>query len=103
MMKGSIEEILPMVDQFVEATSFERHILWERFNELYDWVECEQLLGMEVGPHDTYVTFWLTTINGKLVAFYEPTSAVVYWDDVKKFIRSFGKPYTDATNYHPIK
>jgi hypothetical protein len=103
MIKGSIEEILPAVDQFVEATFFEKRTLWTQFKDSAEWIESCNGLGMAVGPHNTYIMFWFHQINGKLVAFYEPTSLVVYWDDVNDFIRSFGKPYTNATNYHPIK
>lgn len=103
MIKGSIEEILPMVEQFVEATTFEQRVLWKEFKDSAEWIESSPGLGMAVGPHNTYIMFWFSTINEKLVAFYEPTSAVVYWNDVNNFIKSFGKPRTNATNYHPIK
>ena len=103
MMKGSIEEILPMVDQFVEATTFEQRVLWKEFKDSADWIESSPGLGMAVGPHNTNIMFWFNQINEKLVAFYYPTSAVVYWNDVNDFIKSFEKPRTNATNYHPIK
>jgi hypothetical protein len=108
MIKGRlpseiIEEVLPVVEQFVEATAFERLALWKEWNTHCDWVGIGMGLGCAVGKHETMIMFWFAHINDKLIAFYEPTSSVVYWDDVDDFIRSFGKPKTNATNYHPLK
>lgn len=102
LISNIIEDILPLVDQFVQATSFEQRALWKEFNESHVWISCNQGLGMSVGSHNTYIQFWFAKIKGNLVAFYDPTSSVVYWDEVHEFIKTFEKPCTNATNYYPI-
>lgn len=101
ILNGRIEDVLPLVEQFVEATGFERSTLQNTFKNTSKWESTGRGLGMQV--EGTCVTFWFDVVNDRLVAFYEPTSSVVYWDDVNAFIHSFGKPYTNAMNYHPLK
>ncbi len=82
-----IEEVLPLVDHFVEATSFERLSLWKEWNDRGEWIDICTGLGCTAGSHNTYIHFRFARINDKLVAFYEPTGSVVYWDDVEEFVR----------------
>ena len=103
LISKNLKVILPLVDQFVEATSFERHALWKEFESRNNWNSSHQGLGICVGSHNTHILFVFDEINGKLIAFYEPTSSVVYWDEVKQYILAFEKPLTNATNYYPLK
>ena len=99
----SISDKIALVDQFVEATFFEKQTLMKQFNDICSWRSTQMGLGAQIGGNNTYVIFWFEYINGKLVAFYETTSSVVHWEDVDDFIRSKGKPYTTAANYYPMK
>ena len=97
----TLESTLPHVFIFVEATSYERQCLWREFSPISKWEDSGRWLGKYVGEHNTFITFHFAHINGNLVAFYEPTSSIVNWNDVESFIRSFGIRKIRASNYYP--
>jgi hypothetical protein len=83
----------------VEANSFEKQILWEKFNERVEWVQGNGI-GKDIG-NGTFVSLLWDTINKKTVLFYEATSAVVDHDKVKAFIKEqCNVPTCDAQNFH---
>lgn len=99
----TLESTLPHVFIFVEATSFEQQCLRRQFSSISKWEESGRWLGKCVGELKTFITFHFAHVNGNLVAFYEPTSPVVNWDDVESFIRSFGIRKIKASSYYPSK
>jgi hypothetical protein len=91
----------------VEATSYERHALWAKHNETVDWKAEGVGHGCKIGELDgrpVFVAFNYAKINGQLVVFYNPTSQVVDWEMVEKWIKEhfkigFRDGQSDAMNF----
>lgn len=72
----------------VEASSFEKQSLWERWNDLLVWEDQNRGCIGQVGILDdrsvVISVFW-ANIEGKLVAFWEPTSQVVDYKMIEEW------------------
>lgn len=96
MIFKTIEDTLPHVQEFVEATDFEMKCIRKDFKGV--WNTIPVALGHDV--NGTAVTFRFAYIGAtRLVAFYNPTGLTVNWADVDGFIRSFGKRKTKAEHF----
>lgn len=120
-----IEDDLAKAEFFVDADSFARQILWERFAkqsadlrvEKAGWpnVDWEQdgmgfsaVIGW-YGDHPVNVAFFGAKLNGKLVVFYEAVSRVTDSIMLEQWIKDRANPrwdngtrpaFTDACNFH---
>ncbi len=91
----TLDTVRPYIKLFVEATTNEINYLRKEFTKVNSggsWVEYGQ-------TEKQNVNFYFAHINGNLVAFYYPTGNVVHWDDVNLYIKSFGIPKTNTTNF----
>lgn len=93
------------VQYFVEANDFERHALWNKWNEKVKWEQINEgfggNVGMVAGVHQIHVSFIFAKIARKLVCFYHPTSQIVDHRVVKDYITKYaGDRMTDAQNFH---
>lgn len=96
----------------VEATDFERLILWERWHETHSWVqdykgywiEVGQVLDMPVGINLTWVL-----INGHRVLFYQGVSRMLDYEMIQNWLRAHYPifwdqetrwAHCDAMNFH---
>lgn len=96
----------------VEATQFERQMLWEHWNEKVRWQQI--YLGYsaqvgELGEHWVCVCVVFAEIEGRVVAFYEGVSSVVDHTQIEVWVRkTFSTPtwgggrwaQCDAGNFH---
>lgn len=100
---------------FVEANDFERHMLWNRDHEKYDWVEDSSGKYFFVGnvkgtEHPVYVSCSYAEILGQRVCFYYPSGTWVDWDlidawlmeksEMKRYDDGSRWPKCDAMNFH---
>ena len=94
---GTLEDALRESVYFVEADSFSRHALWVMYVHRpdplvpfkVDW-SGNGMQGYGVSlDGGTHLMCWFDFIFGKLVCFYEPTSAKVDWDEVETFLEPY--------------
>lgn len=95
----------------VEANSFEYYALWE-INNIREnkktWEENLYSMLLNIGSYkdsDVFVNIRTAVIDGNKILFYYPTSNIVNWNMVEKWIRSIlvdGTRLTDATNIHSV-
>jgi len=96
----------------VEANSFEYISLWKENDNLPEghhmkvkWEEDAPGFWKEIGRLAGYpicVECFFTKLNGKRVVFFDPTSRVVDWDIVQKWVKEQcpeGTPKCDAMNF----
>ena len=106
----------------VEATSFERQALYERWTgfavpafwklDPIEWTSIQSgamfrvgVIGKHQKDRVVWVAFTYALIEGQLVGFYEATSRYVDHDMVEKFVKKShpkAKTVTDATNFHLV-
>lgn len=101
----------------VEATSFEQQTIWEknrngRFSSILEWESINDGWLIEVGEINKKpccVSVGWAKIEGYLVMFYYPTSRMVDWQMIEKWLdKNFQgkwdsgtrKAQTDAQNFH---
>lgn len=103
----SIEERLAQTIFLVEATQNEQHSLWFMFTSggarylAKKWKQISPSLGIEMGSLDNRPVFvqidW-AEIDGALIGFWEPTSEVVDYAQIKKWFEEHYKAtYDDGT------
>jgi len=95
---------------FVEATSFELQILWQRNDakkrrNRVKWEEDLRGLFLVIGDfygRPVTVRFSFAKLNGKRVCFYEASSQVVNYEMVREFLeKECGvSGHCDAQNFH---
>lgn len=72
----------------IEATDFERHMLWREWHDKIDWQEVSRGFFRQIGEIDgrpICVCVTWACINGQLVCFYDATSEVVDYAAVKSW------------------
>lgn len=96
----------------VEADSFSVHQLWKENHESHDWRQDCSGLWLAIGRyHGTplYASFQWATIDGQLVLFYEPTSALQHYWILDRWLERHCNPrwdrgtrraHCDAMNFH---
>lgn len=109
----SFEKKIKTTEYFVEATDFERHILWEKYHERLNWVQDNGGCYYRVGSVKSrgiklpvmLSIFW-ATLNDKKVAFYSSNSQCVDWVKIEKAMgklfgkKKFNNNKVDANNFH---
>jgi hypothetical protein len=90
----------------VEANSYERMTLWERWTDKTEWQQHLQGRLVTVGTYHrrvVCVTLVWATIRGKAVLFLEATSELVDWKKIDAWLkREFpGVRKIDAMNFGP--
>lgn len=94
----------------VEANSFEQLSLWEKYHKTHSWVEDNQGLLLTIGHfHNNPICISISwaTVNNKLIMFFEPTSTIVNYNIIDKWLDENCNPMngsrkarTDAMNFH---
>lgn len=120
-----LEEKLLEAEYAVEATDCEIHLLWSELSTDSTWkVEMRNVLRWEQDPRGFLVTVGhlhaggeylpvnvsvtFAKINGVVVMFYHPTSRVVDWDMVDRWVnnvvmaRTRKVQKTNAMNFHLV-
>lgn len=104
---STLEDALKEVHYFVEADSYNQHMLYyEHVLRPYDperslkdvWQQVSQGWLTCVGG-ETYCLFNFIFLCGKLICFYYPTSRKVDWTDIEGYISKYGKKSTNAMNF----
>lgn len=101
---------------FIEATNAEMHYIWHQCKETgrkYEqetgWLKHITTVKVNGKKYDLWVSIFIIRIDGARVACYHPTSRIVDWDLVKKYIKSIAPEsakkngklnHTDATNWY---
>lgn len=106
----TIDSRLEFVDCMVEASSYERHDLWDRYQripaELGVGLRWEQdMLGRgcqigELGGLPIWVSWSFDLIDGAVICFYAPTSRAVDHDVVQAWAKAICAKRTNAENFH---
>lgn len=95
----------------VEASHFEKHILWKEWHGRVKWDQDTFGYMPQVGTLDNrpvMLSFWWARIEGKLVAFWKCESQVADHDLIEKWFNkhfpamldSERRARTDANNFH---
>lgn len=116
----TLEDLTTVAVFVVEASSFEKQALWERWAQqsarpverLLDWRDCGRGWLIQVGELDKRpinLLIFGATLNGKHVLFYEAVSQVVDWVQVEEWFKNHCWPrwdantrraHCDAMNFH---
>jgi len=96
---------LHKVDYFVEATLTEMELLQTTFVERPDpkleiipeWENIHMGFGRKLAT--SYVAFRFACLYGKLVAFYEPISSQIDWNEVTDYLESYKKKKCRASDF----
>jgi hypothetical protein len=109
---GEMVKFLDGVQGIVDATSNERHNLWEKWHYRPDgrkvsWDSNNSGLMERVGTLDNrpiVITLNTAVVNGKKILFVDPTSQLVDHKMIDKWIADNlpGVSRTDATNFHNV-
>lgn len=117
---NELEDLTSVAVFVVEVSHYERQTLWEIFakdapsprHPLLDWKDCNRGWSLTIGELDgrpVCICVFGATLNGKHVLFYEPTSTVVDWDQIRKWFKENCWPlwdngtrraHCDAFNFH---
>lgn len=86
-----MKEFLKDVVGVVEASSYETSCLWKRNQEgrEYSWVQGLGGRGAVVGflyERPVCISLFINIINGHQILFLDPTSALVDWDMIEKWL-----------------
>lgn len=121
--KVELEDLLRDAVFVVEASSYERQNLWERFakeaadlspssSPRIDWNDCGHGWVIEVGTLDNrpvVMSIFGSLLNGKPVVFYDVHSQVVDWAQIEawfkencwpKWDNNSRRAHCDAMNFH---
>lgn len=116
----TLEDLINTAVFVVEASSFEKQSLWERWaqqspnpvKKLIDWQDCGRGWLIQIGQLDdrpVNLSIFGATLNGQHVLFYEAVSQVVDWTQVEKWFKEHCWPkwdngtrraHCDAMNFH---
>jgi hypothetical protein len=106
------DDLLGDVDFLVEATSFERYTLWKEHHKDFGWIQHNQILDREIKKikgRPISINFAFATIKNKKVAFYHPSSTLVDYKVIKKWLTDRFQlthdnytrwNHVDANNFH---
>lgn len=91
----------------VDADDFAQQALWEKWHQKISWEESREgvfLTAGFFGGQPVTVSFTVTKLNEKYVAFYYPSGTYADWNIVKEFLKKFapGVPNADAKNFHNV-
>lgn len=101
-----IEGLIKGTQLIVEANSYERMTLWELWKDRTEWVQVLEGEGVEVGKlnkRPVFIQLSWAVIRGVAVCFLEPTSELVDWKMIDKWLtKTFpGIRKLDAMNFGP--
>ena len=104
----NIEELVKETQLIVEANSFERMTLWQSWKDKAEWVQVLEGKGVEVGKlnrRPIFISLNWAVIQGVAVCFLEPTSELVDWGMIDKWLaKTFpGIRKVDAMNFGPSR
>jgi hypothetical protein len=105
-MDTTEEQLVKNTCLIVEANSYERLTLWERWAVKAEWVEHRQDWMLEIGKYNKRAVcvccFW-ATIRGVVVLFLDATSELVDWKMIDAWLKEKfpGVRKVDAMNFGP--
>jgi len=113
-MQLSGEEKLKSSVFFIEATGYERLMIWKEYHEKVMWEEDREGFWTQVGQigknKPVCASFCFAEILGQRICFYEPTSRYVDHEMIEKYIEKTCHPkkwdhnsrraFTNAMNFH---
>lgn len=90
----------------VEANSYERLTLWERWVDKTEWQEHRQGRLVEIGKYHgrpVCISLFWATVRNKVVLFLEATSQLVDWKMIEAWLKTEfpGVRKVDAMNFGP--
>lgn len=115
-----LEDLTGVAEFVVEASSYEKQSLWERWakqsasptKSLLDWLDCGRGWLIQIGELDkrpVNLSIFGATLNGHHVLFYEAVSQVIDYAQVDQWFKEHCWPrwdsgtrraHCDAMNFH---
>lgn len=87
---STLEELLSATKFAVEATGFERHMLWRDHHQAVSWEGNPAGYGVQLGKVGDMPVMLSTTfqvIDGHVVLFYHPTSQLVDYRMIEAWLK----------------
>lgn len=101
------KELLKDAVGIVEATDYEKYVLWEKWHSRIQWDEHSKGMLVRIKEDDpTYISLWADTLGGRKVIFWHATSLRVDFAAIDEWFQKqlphLNRYQTDAQNFHII-